>query len=71
MTAPAKEMGQYLKAGNKEIGEEGDTIEDAKGYEAAQDCGGEERGSLLFTVNLSFCMPWALKILYCLESAGA
>ena len=59
-----------MEAGKEEVGRKGDTIEDAKGYQAAQDGRGKERGPLLFTFNTCSSLSWALDILYCLEPAG-
>ena len=63
-------MGQQMEAGNEKVSRKGDTVEDAKGDEAAQDSRGKERGSLLFTFLICLSILWALDILYCPESAG-
>ena len=49
-------MGQKMEARNEEVGREGDTIENAKGDQAAKDGRGKKRGSLLFTFNSCLSM---------------
>ncbi len=71
MIKPAKEMRQQMEARNEEVGRKCNTIKCAKGYQAPQDGGGEERGSLLFIFSSRFSRSWASDILYYPGAAGA